>query len=49
MAMMTVGYQLAEEVIPDDMREREYNARARNTLDENFYEGYWGKPIITFS
>lgn len=49
MAMMTVGYQLAEEVIPDDMREREYNARARNTLDENFYEGYWGKPIIAFS
>jgi nitroreductase len=45
MAMMTVGYQLAEEVIPEDLKEREYNARARNTLDENFYEGCWGEPI----
>lgn len=45
MAMMTVGYQLAETAIPDDVKEREYNARARNTLDENFFEGDWGKPI----
>ena len=45
MAIMTVGYQLAEEVIPEDLKEREYNARARNTLDENFYEGCWGEPI----
>lgn len=45
MAMMTVGYQLAETAIPDDIKEREYNARARNTLDENFFEGHWGEPI----
>jgi len=45
MAMMTVGYQLAEAAIPEDIKEREYNARARNTLDENFFEGDWGKPI----
>ncbi len=45
MAMMTVGYQLAEIAMPDDIKEREYNARARNTLDENFFEGNWGSPI----
>ncbi len=45
MAMMTVGYQLAEDSIPEDIKEREYNARARNTLDENFFEGEWGEPI----
>jgi len=43
--MMAIGYQLAETAIPDDIKEREYNARARNTLDENFFEGDWGKPI----
>lgn len=45
-AMMTVGYQLPEAAISDDIKEREYNARARNTLDENFFEGHWGEPII---
>jgi len=45
MAMMTVGYQLAEDTIPDEIKEREYNARARNTLDENFFEGHWTIPI----
>jgi nitroreductase len=47
MAMMAVGYQLAEEAIPEDIKEREYNTRARNTLDENFFEGRWGEPIST--
>ncbi len=47
MAMMTVGYQLAEAAIPADIKEREYNARARNTLDENFFEGHWDNPILT--
>ncbi|MGB1799217.1 MAG: nitroreductase family protein [Gammaproteobacteria bacterium] len=46
MAMMTVGYQLAEDKIPEDMKEREYNERARNTLDENFFDGTWNKPIL---
>ena len=47
MAMMTVGYQLAEAAIPEDIKEREYNPRARNTLDENFFEGSWHSPLIT--
>ena len=45
MAMMSVGYQLAEDAIPENIKEREYNPRARNTLDENFFEGTWGDPI----
>lgn len=46
MAMMTVGYQLAEDKIPEDMKEREYSERARNTFDENFFNGVWNKPIL---
>ena len=45
MAMMTVGYQLAEDDIPDDIKEREYGERARNPLENNFFEGTWDKPI----
>ncbi|MBL1142447.1 MAG: nitroreductase family protein [Proteobacteria bacterium] len=45
MAIMTVGYQLAEDKIPEEIKEREYSERARNTLDENFFEGTWNKPI----
>jgi nitroreductase len=45
MAMMTVGYQLEEDKIPDDMKEREYGERARNTLDENFFECTWEEPV----
>jgi nitroreductase len=45
MAMMTVGYQLAEDEIPDDMKDREYNERVRNPLADNFFDGTWGKPI----
>lgn len=47
MAMMTVGYQLAEEEIPDDIKDREYSERARNPLAENFFEGNWDKPLKT--
>jgi nitroreductase len=46
MAMMTVGYQLAEDEIPDDMKEREYSERSRNSIDENFFDGTWDKPIL---
>jgi hypothetical protein len=42
---MTVGYQLAEDDIPDDIKEREYGERARNPLENNFFEGTWDKPI----
>lgn len=45
MAMMTVGHQLAEAAMPEDIKEREYNPRARNTLDENFFEGEWGVGV----
>ena len=47
MAMMTVGYQLAEDAIPEEIKEREYSARERNPLEANFFEGYWGEPITT--
>ncbi len=45
MAMMTVGYQLAEDKIPDDVKEREYSERARNPIEDNFFDGTWDKPI----
>ena len=46
MAMISVGYQLAESDIPEEIKEREYNPRQRNTHDENFFDGDWEKPII---
>ncbi len=45
MAMMTVGYQLAEDKIPDDVKEREYSERARNPIENNFFDGIWDKPV----
>ncbi len=45
MAMISVGYQLAEDEIPEELKEREYNDRARNPLTDNFYDGVWDKPI----
>ena len=45
MAVIAVGYQLAEEHIPDEIREREYALRNRNTLDENFFDGAWNRAI----
>ncbi len=45
MAMISVGYQLAEDEIPKELKEREYNDRARNPLAENFFDGVWDKPI----
>ena len=47
MAMMTVGYQLAEEEIPNDLKEREYSERARNPIEENFFDGHWLNPMNT--
>ncbi|MEM7027380.1 MAG: nitroreductase family protein [Pseudomonadota bacterium] len=47
MAMITVGYQLAEDKIDEEMREREYSPRARNELANNFFEGHWQTPINT--
>lgn len=45
MAMIAVGYQLRPEEIPEDMREREYAARARRPLGESFFERRWGRPV----
>ena len=45
MAMMTVGYQMAEADLPEDMKEREFNPRARNPLQDNFFEARWGQPV----
>ncbi len=47
MAMITVGYQLAESQIQGEMKEREYAARSRNELAHNFFEGHWQAPIKT--
>ena len=44
MAMITVGYQLAEASIPDAMKAREYADRARNPLKHNFFSGNWDAP-----
>lgn len=45
MAMMTVGYQLAEDDIPEDIKDREYNERERNPLELNFFNGSWDEPL----
>ena len=49
MAVITVGYQLVENKIPEDMKEREYSDRVRNSLDMNFFEGTWDVPILLSS
>lgn len=46
MAMITVGYQLAEAAIPEASREREYGPRKRRPLGENFFAGEWGKALV---
>ncbi|NNE37327.1 MAG: nitroreductase family protein [Gammaproteobacteria bacterium] len=45
MAMMTAGYQIAMESIPEDMKERELAERVRKPLEECFYDGEWGKSL----
>lgn len=45
MAMMAVGYQLAEDEIPEEVIERESSERRRNPLAEHFFDGEWGKSI----
>ena len=46
MAMITVGYQLAEASIPDAMKEREYADRARNPVNSNFFSGDWDAAYL---
>lgn len=45
MAMIAVGYQLAEDDITGEMMERESSVRHRNPLTEQFFDGEWDKPI----
>lgn len=45
MAMITVGYQLPEADMTEDIKEREYNERVRNPLSDNFFSSSWGEPI----
>ena len=45
MAMMTVGYQLAKEDIPEDILERELTERQRKPLTDHFYSGSWGNSF----
>ncbi|MGX2040079.1 nitroreductase family protein [Methylocaldum sp. MU1018] len=45
MAMITVGYQIAEDKIPNELKEREYATRMRRPLSHAFFFGTWGKPF----
>lgn len=45
MAMMTVGYQLAENQVPEELREREFAARTRRELSNSFFVGEWENPF----
>ena len=44
-AMMSVGYQLAQDEISVGVMERESSKRQRNPLAEQFFDGEWGKSI----
>jgi nitroreductase len=41
MAMMAVGYQLPEERLPEQFRDKELAPRARNPLARHFFLGSW--------
>jgi len=43
LAMMTVGYPLSEDQLPDEFRERELKPRARNALGAHFFLNGWGE------
>jgi len=45
LAMLTVGYQLPQDRLPVELREREQALRSRRDLGESFFEGGWGQPI----
>jgi nitroreductase len=44
-AMMSVGYQLAEDKIPEDFKERETLPRTRKPIGEKFFLNSWGEGI----
>ena len=45
MAMIAVGYQVPEDRIPDELKEREYAPRTRRELAARFYAGEWEQPF----
>lgn len=45
MAMMTVGYQLPEERLLEQFRERELKPRQRTALASRFFAGTWGQGL----
>ncbi len=45
MAILSIGYQLPVDSIPDALKEREMAPRVRRPLEENFFEASWGTPI----
>jgi len=45
LAMMSVGYQLPEAVLPAQLRERELKPRVRSPLASRFFAGSWGEGL----
>ncbi len=45
LSMITVGYQLPVDRIPEALRERELAPRTRRTLDESCFAGAWGQAF----
>lgn len=46
MAMVAVGHGVDADGLPEDLKQRQLNARNRKDLGELFYDGEWNKPII---
>lgn len=44
-AMMALGYQLPEDKLPPEFRDKELAQRARNPLREHFFLGAWDKGL----
>lgn len=42
MAMIAIGYQIAQDAIPEERQEREFAPRKRNPASEHFFFGKWG-------
>ena len=45
MAMIAVGYQIEPAQLSDALRDRESVPRERRPLEENFFEGTWGRAV----
>ena len=45
MAMIAVGYQIEPDQLSDALRDRENAPRERRPLEENFFEGAWGRAL----